>query len=479
MTTDIKRSDETDLLIRRQAMKYPDWWMEKVLGVRLWDMQIAIAQATFYYPRVTVRSCESSGKTFVAAGIVLCFLNNYPEGTVITTAPTNRQVEEILWREIRLQFNQSKMPLRGNLTRKALDLGEDWFAIGFATDEPEKMLGMHNANVLVVADDAAGLDNAIFDGMENPLSTGNTHQLLLSNPTQSIGAFRDTFSSKLFRKYKISAYDTPNLTAFGITEEDIASGDWVKKWDGQDLPFPQLISPAKVAERYEEYGKGSYLYTVFTKGEFPDAGINNLFRLSDIENAIARDLPKPEYEKNLRTGGFDVARYGDDESSVSVRQGNKLLDITTWGHQDSVYSAGRTARVMREQRLSRTYVDVVGLGAGVYDILKNELGSEFKILEFDGGKEPLDKERFVNLRAEAYWNFSRKIADGEIDLPDNEKMKAQFVDIRYTYDGKGRLMIEKKEDAKARGSRSPDIADSVVMAFSTRKGSRRTPGYRV
>ena len=75
-TAEIKRSDETDLFIRRQAMKYPDWWMEKVLGVRLWDMQIAIAQATFYYPRVTVRSAESTGKTFIAAGTVLCFLNN-------------------------------------------------------------------------------------------------------------------------------------------------------------------------------------------------------------------------------------------------------------------------------------------------------------------------------------------------------------------------------------------------------------------
>ncbi len=469
-TKEIKRTEENDLLIHNTALEFPDWWMETVLGLRLWDMQKAIAQATFRYPRVTVRSCEASGKTFDAAGIALCFLNNLQPATVITTAPTNRQVEEVLWREIDNQFSQSRMPLRGNLTRKKLDMGDKSFAIGFATDEPQKMLGMHNVNVLVIADDAAGLDDTIFGGMENPLSTGNAHQLLLSNPTQSIGAFRDTFSSDLYKKYRISAFDTPNLKVFGITQKHIASGEWVDMVKGHDLPFPQLVSPAKVAERYTEYGPGSYIYTVFTLGDFPEAGINNLFRLSDLEASIARDLPKPEYDNNLRTAGLDVARYGDDECAFVVRQGNKVQHIVTWGHQDSVYTAGRTSRLIKEHRVSRTYVDVVGLGAGVFDTLKHSLDGEYKVIEYNSGAEPVDKEHNFNLRAEGYWDFSRKVSDGEIDLPDHDKLKAQFADIRYTYNGRGQLQVEKKEDAKARGSKSPDIADAVMMAFCGKKG---------
>ena len=469
MTTEL-RTPEMDLKIRQQARKYPDWWDETVLGRRLWRMQKAIAQSTFYYPRTTVRSCESSGKTFGAAGIVLAFLYNFSPATVITTAPTNRQVEDILWREIRLAFNQSRMALEGNLTRKALEIREDWFAVGFATDEPERMLGYHNVNVLVVGDDAAGLSQDIFGAIENPLSAGNTHELLLSNPTQSVGAFRETFNSDLYKKFHISAFDTPNFVAFGITEEDIASGEWQKKWNGQELPYPQLMSPAKVAERYKNWGSGSYLYTVFVAGDFPEAGINNLCRLSDIEFAMSRDLDRKEYDKKLRVAALDVARYGDDESCFICRQGDKLFEPVTWGHQETGYTVGRTVRLIKEYKPSKTYIDVVGFGAAVYDILKKEIGEEYRILEFDSGKQALDTERYLNRRAEGWWDFSQKLTDRGLDLPLSDKLKAQLADIRYTYNQKGLLQIESKEDAKARGSKSPDVGDAAMMTFCKRRG---------
>lgn len=472
------RTPEIDLKIRNQARKFPDWWDEYVLGRHLWRMQKAIAQAIFYYPRVTVRSCESSGKTYMAAGIVLAFLYNYQPATVITTAPTNRQIEDILWREIRVAFTNSRMPLQGNLTRKSLDIADDWFAVGFATDEPERMLGYHNVNVLVIGDDAAGLSQDIYGAIENPLSAGNTHELLLSNPTQSVGSFRETFNSDLYKKYHISAFDTPNFTTFGITQEDIESGKWEKKWGGQELPFPQLLSPQKVAERYKNWGKGSYLYVVFVLGDFPEAGVNNLCRLSDIEFSMSRRLSKDQYEQSMKIAALDVARYGDDECCFAVRQGNKILDMITWGHQESIYTAGRTARLIKEHKPFRTYVDVVGIGAGVYDILRKELGGEYKIFEYDAGKEPLDKERYLNRRAEGYWDFNQKLVDKEIDLPNNEKLKAQLADVRYTYNVRGLLQIESKEDAKDRGSKSPDMADAVMMTFTKKKGGGAPPVWR-
>ncbi len=470
MTAEIERTDETDALIREQARKYPDWWDEYILGRRLWTKQKAIAQSTFMYPRTTVRSCESSGKTFSAAGIVLAFLYNYPPATVFTTAPTNRQVEDLLWAEIRTAFGASRMALEGNLTRKRLEIDDKWYAVGFATDEPERMLGYHNVNVLVIADDAAGLQDEMYGAIENPLSTGNTHELLISNPTQSVGKFRETFSSKLYNKFHISAYDTPNLKGFGITEEDIASGEWVKKSEGKDLPFPELISPAKVAERYHEWGPGSYLYIVFILGDFPEAGVNNLNRIDLIEAAMARQTERQVFEKHSRVAALDVARYGDDESSFAIRQGDKVLDTFEWAHQDSVYTAGRAARLIKENKPARTYVDVVGLGAGVFDILRNEIGEQYKIIEYDSGKDALDKERYVNRRAEGYFDLNKMLVDGDLDLPGSGKLKAQLADIRYIFDKKGRLQIESKEDARNRGSKSPDVADAVMMSFCRKSG---------
>ncbi len=470
MVSDLERTLEIDQNIRDKAREFPDWWIETMLGWRLWKMQIAIAQAVFRHPRVTVRSNESSGKTKIAAGIVLCFLYNFKPATVITTAPTNRQVEDILWREIRVAYNNSRMPLEGNLTRRGLEIAEDWFAVGFATDEPERMLGYHNVNVLVVGDDAAGLTDDILGAIENPLSTGNTHELLLSNPTQSIGSFRDTFTSDLYKKYHITAFDTPNFTHFDIKEEDIASGEWQKKWNGQELPYPQLMSPAKVAERYKNWGPGSYLYVVFVKGDFPEAGVNNLCSLADIEFAMSRDLERKEYEKSLKVAALDVARYGDDESCFAVRQGDKILDTITWGYQDTSYTIGRTVRLIKEHKPVRTYIDVVGYGAGIYDMLKKEIGEEYSILEFDSGKPALDTERFLNRRAEGYWDFNKKLEDGVLDLPNSDKAKAQLTDIRKTFNTKGQLQIERKEDSKARGSKSPDVADAIMMTFHKKRG---------
>lgn len=474
MATSLYPTPEMNEKIRRKARIYPDWWIETVLGASLWPMQIAIAQSTFYHPRTTVRSCEASGKTFDAGRIAMAFLYNHYPAVVLSTAPTNRQVEDILWKEIRVAFAGAKFPLEGNLTRKRLELSDNHYAVGFATDEPERMLGYHEANILVIGDDAAGLTNDIFGAIENPIATGNAHLLLLSNPTQSVGAFRDTFSSDLYKKFHISAFDTPNLACFGITQEDIESGEWEKKWAGQALPFPQLMNPAKVAERYKNWGKGSYLYVVFILGDFPEAGVNNLMRLSDIEFAMSREFERKEYEKSLKVAALDVSRYGDDECCFAIRQGNKVLDAVTWGHQETGYTTGRAATLIRENKPVRTYIDVVGLGAGVYDNLKREIGTEYKILEFDSGKPALDTERYLNRRAEGWWDFKKKLDDGELDLPDDDKLKAQLSDIRYTYTPRGLLQIESKEDAKARGSKSPDVGDAVMMTFCSKKGGGGT-----
>ena len=103
-------------------------------------------------------------------------------------------------------------------------------------------------------------------------------------------------------------------------------------------------------------------------------------------------------------------------------------------------------------------------------MLKKEIGSEYRIVEFDSGKQALDTERYLNQRAEGFWDFNRKLADGELDLPDSDKLKAQLSDIRYTYNARGLLQIESKEDAKNRGSKSPDVADAVMMTFNRKKG---------
>ncbi len=435
------------------------WWIRTCLGVRLWDIQAAIAQSVADNPRTTVRSCSGSGKSFDAACIALWFLECHYPSTVITTAPTFRQVESILWREIAGRFTNAVVPLPGKFTAVGLDIEDKWFAIGLSTDEPERFQGFHNKYVLVIGDEASGLGEEVYTAIENPLSAGYSRLLLIGNPTQSVGSFRNSFTSEIYRSFHISAFDTPNFTAFGITLEDIVQDTWRDKIAGRPLPYPSLVTPQWVSERFKEWGKGSLLFQVYVLGNFPEAGVDNLFSLSAIEGCVNKGI-NPQGEI---VAALDVARYGDDESVFCAVQGRKILALESWSHQDTVFTAGRAARYIREWRPAIMRVDSVGVGGGVADILRAE---GHGIEDCNVGVPALDTEQFANKRAEWYWLLSRQMVEGKWDIPNNPKLKSQLADVRYKYNLKGQLIIESKEDARKRGSKSPDHADALMMCFT-------------
>jgi hypothetical protein len=380
---------------------------------------------------------------------------------------TFRQVESILWREIAVRHGGAKLPLDGNLTSTKLELAANWFALGMSTDDPVRFQGFHNANILVISDEASGLPEDIYTALENPMSTGNAHELLIGNPTQAVGGFRRAFDSESYEKFHISAFDTPNLKEFGITIEDIRSGDWKDKVEGKELPYPSLISPYWVAEQYREWGEGSYHFQVYIMGNFPPAGVNTLFRLQDVEAAMKRgedEIPA----KGSRVAALDVSRYGDDETVYGERVGDRVLTLTGWSHMETTYTAGRTLRLVKVGNPDNIIIDAVGVGGGVADMLKEELGVKagLQLVEFNSGGTARDKETFGNRRAEVFWDLARRTQDGRLALPKDDKLKAQLCDVRYRYDSHGKIWIESKEEMRSRGTKSPDRADTVMMLFA-------------
>jgi hypothetical protein len=392
---------------------------------------------------------------------------------VLTTSSGFKQLENVLWREIGLLHKGAKVPLDGQLLATELNLAPNWFAIGISTDHIERFTGYHNKNILVIGDEAPGLEDVVYVAMENPMATGNAHQLLIGNPTRPTGGFRDAFESEIYTKFHISCFDTPNFREFGITIEDIRANTWKEKIGDRPLPAPMLITPEYVYGRYLDWGEQSYHFQVFCLGNFPEGGVNNLFKLSDIEAAIGRDIKT----EGVKVSALDVARYGDDESIYGERVGDAVTKIEAWSHQDTTFTAGRTLRFVKDFQPARVLVDAVGVGGGVADTLKHELPERLpncNVIEFNAGEQAIDKERFGNRRAEVYWDLAKRFEEGQISLPkDNtkvEKLKAQLCDIRYFYDKKGKLWIESKEQMRSRGSKSPDAADMLMMLFSTGTG---------
>ena len=458
MTTLIRPSDA--LSIAERSKNDPVWFTENILGVKPWGKQKDVLRAVARHNRVSVRSCSSAGKSKVASCVICWFAYNFDNFAVITTAPTWRQVEDILWREVAICHNHSRVRLGGFLTKTKLAISDKRFALGLSTDEPERFQGFHNENVLVVVDEASGVTEEIFRAVENPMSSGNAHLLLISNPTQPTGGFMDSFLSPFFHKISISAFDTPNFVELGIGIENIRDGSWEKLCIGKELPYPSLVTPRWVRERLEEWGENSYNWDVYVMGEFPNVGEDNLFSLRDVEWAMSHEVSGDPDEVVC---ALDVARYGEDESVFATRHGNRILQVQTWLHKDTMYSVGRTMRYIRQSKPRLVNIDAVGVGAGVYDRLLEEGVSVDSI---NVGEKAVDEERFANRRAELYWLLSRKLAGHEISLPDDPRLKGQLADIKYRYNSHGKLVIESKEEARSRGSKSPDRVDAVVMLFA-------------
>ena len=175
----------------------PHLWVLEMLGVFLWSIQWQIFDSVFAHRKTVVRSCHGSGKTFVAAVIVLAFLFTRAPCKVITTAPTWYQVRDILWSIINRLYKRSLMdrfPGRPQATRLVVD--DAWFAVGLSPKDAHNFQGYHSRNVLIVMDECPGVRKELINGLKSLMSAGNAHCLWIGNPVVAGDHFYDAFRDR-------------------------------------------------------------------------------------------------------------------------------------------------------------------------------------------------------------------------------------------------------------------------------------------
>lgn len=124
-----------------KKLQDPEYFTEKILNKKLWPIQAEILKSVRDNMRTAVRSCHGIGKTFTAAMCILWFLYTHPKAIVLSTAPTWRQVEKLIWKEIRSAYREAVIPLGGNLLPKTPELHlihDEWYAAGLSTNEPDR-----------------------------------------------------------------------------------------------------------------------------------------------------------------------------------------------------------------------------------------------------------------------------------------------------------------------------------------------------
>lgn len=160
--------------------------------------------------------------------------------------------------------------------------------------------------------------------------------------------------------------------------------------------------------------------------------------------------------------GVDVARFGDDQSVICVRQGLHVIEIKKYRNIDTMQLSDNVSQFILRYSPQATFVDGVGIGAGVVDRLR--MLNYSNIIDVNAGAMPANP-KYKNKRVEM-WDKTKIWLTAGGDIPDDRELKTELSSVQFSFDIANRLQLEKKEDMKKRGVNSPDVAESLVLTFA-------------
>lgn len=450
---------------------YQQFWLNR----RLWAKQQEIARSVKVNPLTAVKGCHASGKTFLASGLPLQHLENYPQAICLTTAPTLRQVKTF-WKEIALaRINGRRASSLPEPSTTGMWMADDRYAVGASSSKGVNLQGYHGANVLLICDEAPGIIAEIWDAIEGIRMGGNVRVLKMGNPVVPSGHFYDCFGKerKVHNCISISAFDTPNLqdelTGQPLTMERLLE---LPEERLDFCPYPSLIRRRQVVERYHAWGPSNPRFQSRILAEFPTQSQRAVFDLMWIERA-----KRPPDDSEVRRAqwsvmqvGIDVAGEGSDETAACARVNGMILRRGAWADKDPRGAVARwlkdLARDFPQWPLGYVVVDTVGIGYG-FGLHFADMG--YDVFGFKAGGSPLDPEQFTNTKAENYFRLREMYRTDYVShQPEalDEETDAQLSGIEYEELPRGQIQIEPKKKAQKRGVDSPDRAEAQVLAFA-------------
>ncbi len=465
-------------------------YAEEVLRVRWWPAQQAIAEALLQHRRVLVKASHSVGKTHVAAGLINWHFDCFRPSITISTAPTQRQVVDVLWKEVRRQ-RRGRPGLLPKSPRMETDA--EHFAVGYTTRGEAAFQGRHAEHVLIVFDECVGVDPDLWEEAEGMMTGEGCRWLAICNPTDTSSRAYEEDVSGRFHVINVSALDHPNIAA------DLR---------GEPVPYPSAVRLAWLEEQIRrnctavEAGDR-------TAGDFefpPSSG--KFYRPGPVfESRVLGRWPtqrtcavwsedawqrcvEPRTVREVEEGptviGCDVARYGDDYTSIVVRRGDAVLHHETHNGWDTAQTAGRLKELCRQfaaagedPRRIAVMVDDDGVGGGVVD-----QRDAYAFYGCGAGTRALREQDYPNRRSELWFSTAERAAQGRLDLSGLPSdvlllLRRQAMAPRWRLDSDGRRVVEPKHETKRRLGRSPDDMDALNLAFSDPRALRpsRVPSW--
>jgi hypothetical protein len=469
----------------RRYANDPVAFVTQGLGEAAWSKQREILQSVRDHKRTAVPACHAPGKSHIAARVIAWWICSHAPGTAlaVTTAPTFRQVRNILWAQIRRLVSKYDMP--GSTNQTEWKIGEELVAFGFANaDDEAAVQGIHAPHVLVVVDEGGGISEILGRSLEALMTGDHTRLLVVGNPpTDNEGSwFERCCNSTLYNVIPIGALDTPNFTG-----EDAG----VCKSCPPNVPehsvATHLVDRQWVADVESEFGEDSAFVEARVHAKFPRNSTSRVIPYSWCEMAVDNENPA---EGNIIRLGVDVASDGGDELVVARADGYSCYITHRSSGAENANAVDVAEKILKEiisaekeheKRGIRDQVvvkiDATGMGWGVVGILEQcytEGRHHSEIVGVIVGETAKDRAKFVNQRAEMWWAGRlmfqpQRLDDGSVAqmvrIENDRRLLAQLSAPSFGSDAAGRLTIERKKDLKRKGQPSPDRAEAVLLAL--------------
>ena len=272
----------------------------------------------------------------------------------------------------------------------------------------------------------------IFEIVMGALTGSENRLVMVGNPTRTSGFFYEAFhkNKELWANYTLNAELSSNVSK-------------------------EQIQRARI-----QYGVDSNAYKVRILGEFPSASDDALFSVEALENAVDRKITQNDSDNVV--WGLDPAEMGDDSSVLCKRKGFYVYPFIKFQNLDAEPLANAIIDEYKKAHIkpSAIYVDIIGVGAGVWSILYSK---GLPVIRADARSKTY-KENLYNKRIEMYMRLKEYM--NMVHLPNDNDLFGELSAMRYeVQEQTGKTKLEAKKAFKNRVGRSPDKADSLALTF--------------
>ncbi len=399
---------------------------------------------------LAVTSGHGIGKSALVAMIVMWLMSTRPycKGTI--TASVMQQLETKTWGEL---FKWKEMCITGgwfhvSSSRNNLKIWhktwkETWNAAGQTCkkDNAQAFAGQHaiTSSSFYIFDEASEVPDIIWETAQGGLTDGEPHWYVFGNPVKNQGRFKECFG-----KYR-HRWATMQI-------------------DSRDV---RITNKELLAEAIEDNGIDSDFVKIRVLGQFPRLSAEQLIAEEIADMAIGRYLRPDTYKHEAKVLGVDVAWWGDNKHVLVERQGNYSRVVMALPHlpNESASLTKIIAQKIVEEKYDMVFIDATGVGAGVYDSLK-QLGFS-NVMPVLSGARASEPDRYKDVRTEIWDRMAEWLIQGSVNGEERHliDVREEMITPMYTF-VKNAKKLESKKDMKARGVLSPDIADALAFTFT-------------